>query len=147
MMKISEKVAKNNGIYALVTGESIGQVASQTLEALYVTDSSVNIPVFRPVIGMDKEEIVVRSRDIGAYDTSILPYEDCCTVFTPKHPNTKPKLERIIESEKLIKDYDKLIDDAVNGTETLYIKNWFLDYLEEENVRSNCFVFWKTQFN
>ena len=123
MMKISEKVAKNNGIYALVTGESIGQVASQTLEALYVTDSSVNIPVFRPVIGMDKEEIVVRSRDIGAYDTSILPYEDCCTVFTPKHPNTKPKLERIIESEKLIKDYDKLIDDAVNGTETLYIKN------------------------
>lgn len=119
MMKIAEKVAKKQGISALVTGESIGQVASQTLEALYVTDNSVNIPVFRPVIGMDKEEIVVRSREIDAYDTSILPYEDCCTVFTPKHPNTKPKLEKIIESEKLL-EVEKLIDEAINGIETVF---------------------------
>lgn len=121
MMKISERVARNNGIQALVTGESIGQVASQTLEALYVTDSSVNIPVFRPVIGMDKEEIVVRSREIGAYETSILPYEDCCTIFTPKHPNTKPKLDKIVESEKLL-EIDKLIDEAVSGIETIYCR-------------------------
>ena len=121
MMKISERVARNNGISALITGESIGQVASQTLEALYVTDSSVNMPVFRPVIGMDKEEIVVRSREIGAYDTSILPYEDCCTIFTPKHPNTKPKLEKIIESEKLL-EVEKLIAEAVSGVETVYCK-------------------------
>ncbi len=122
MMRISERVARKQGIQALITGESIGQVASQTLEALYVTDSSVNIPVFRPVIGMDKEEIVVRSREIGAYDTSILPYEDCCTIFTPKHPNTKPKLDKIIESEKLL-DVEKLIEDAVNGVETVFCKN------------------------
>ena len=119
MMQIAEKIALNTGSKALITGESIGQVASQTMEALGVTNQVVtNIPVFRPVIGMDKEEIVTIARQIGTFETSILPYEDCCTVFTPKHPNTKPKLERIQESEKRL-DIQKLVDDAVAGTEII----------------------------
>ncbi len=116
MMRIAEQVAKNTGAKALVTGESIGQVASQTVEALAVTDNVTTIPVFRPVIGMDKEEIVTIARQIGTFETSILPYEDCCTIFTPKHPNTKPKLERILDSEQHL-DIDKLVSDAVNGIE------------------------------
>ncbi len=116
MMRIAEQVAKNTGAKALVTGESIGQVASQTVEALAVTDNVTTIPVFRPVIGMDKEEIVTIARQIGTFETSILPYEDCCTIFTPKHPNTKPKLDRIIDSEKHL-DIDKLVADAVAGIE------------------------------
>lgn len=120
MMRIAEKIAKNNNLKALVTGESIGQVASQTVEALMVTDDAVSMPVFRPVIGMDKEEIVTIARDIGTFETSILPYEDCCTIFTPKHPNTKPRLEKILVSEKNL-DCDALIDTAVTGTETIVL--------------------------
>ncbi len=117
MMRIAEQVALSTGAKALVTGESIGQVASQTVEALAVTNQAVtSIPVFRPVIGMDKEEIVTIARQIGTFETSILPYEDCCTIFTPKHPNTKPKLERIMESEQHL-DADKLIADAIAGIE------------------------------
>lgn len=117
MMQIAEQVALKTGAKALVTGESIGQVASQTVEALTVTNQAVRqLPVFRPVIGMDKEEIVTIARQIGTFETSILPYEDCCTIFTPKHPNTKPKLERIIESEQKL-DTEKLIADAINGIE------------------------------
>ncbi len=120
MMKIAERVAKRNGAIALVTGESIGQVASQTVEALGVTNDAVSLPVFRPVIGMDKDEIVERARMIGTFETSILPYEDCCTIFTPKHPNTKPKLDKIKASEELL-DCEVLIEAAVSGVETVII--------------------------
>ena len=116
MMRIAEKIARKNKLSALVTGESIGQVASQTVEALGVTNDAVSMPVFRPVIGMDKEEIVTIARDIGTFDTSILPYEDCCTVFTPKHPQTKPKLEKVIEYERVL-DIEKLVNEAVEGVE------------------------------
>ncbi len=116
MMQIAERVAVDTGAKALITGESIGQVASQTVEALAVTNQAVSIPVFRPVIGMDKDEIVEIARKIGTFETSILPYEDCCTIFTPKHPNTKPKLDRIIESEQRL-DTEKLIEDAIAGIE------------------------------
>lgn len=120
MMKIAERVAQRNGAIALVTGESIGQVASQTVEALGVTNDAVSVPVFRPVIGMDKDEIVERARMIGTFETSILPYEDCCTIFTPKHPNTKPKLDRIKASEELL-DMEGLIAAAVDGVETVVV--------------------------
>lgn len=120
MMKIAERVAIENHTEALITGESLGQVASQTMQALSVTNSVVNMPVFRPLIGMDKEEIVSISRKMGAFETSILPYEDCCTVFTPKHPVTKPKEDRIAKSE-LALDIDGLIERAVEGIETIEI--------------------------
>ncbi len=120
MMKIAERIARRNQSLALVTGESIGQVASQTVEALCVTNEAVNMPVFRPVIGMDKDEIVEIARKIDTFETSILPYEDCCTVFTPKHPATKPKLDRIKESEELL-DCEALIREAVDGTETVTV--------------------------
>src|SRR5690554_5982503 len=102
MMKIAELIAIQEDAKALVTGESIGQVASQTLESLSVTNASVNMPVFRPLIGMDKQEIMNISHKINTYDTSILPYEDCCTIFVPKHPETRPKLEKIMNSESNI---------------------------------------------
>lgn len=121
MMRIAEKLALQTNSKALITGESIGQVASQTMEALGVTNQAVQaLPVFRPVIGMDKEEIVTIARQIGTFETSILPYEDCCTVFTPKHPNTKPKLERILESEARL-DVERLVADAVAGVEIVTV--------------------------
>lgn len=118
MMEIAQRIAEKRGCYALVTGESIGQVASQTMAALCVTDDAVTIPVFRPLIGMDKEEIVEISRKIDTFETSILPYEDCCTVFTPRHPSTKPKKEKVILSQNLL-DVERLINEAVEGTETV----------------------------
>lgn len=118
MMRIAEKIARKNKLSALVTGESIGQVASQTVEALGVTNDAVSMPVFRPVIGMDKEEIVTIARDIGTFNTSILPYEDCCTVFTPKHPQTKPKLEKVVAYEKVL-DIETLVNEAVDGAEVM----------------------------
>ncbi len=120
MMRIAEQVALKTNAKALVTGESIGQVASQTVEALAVTNEVVTMPVFRPVIGMDKEEIVTIARQIGTFETSILPYEDCCTIFTPKHPNTKPKLDRIVASEQHL-EIEKLVTDAVNGIEVITV--------------------------
>lgn len=120
MMAIAEKIAMKTGAKALVTGESIGQVASQTVEALCVTNDAVSIPVFRPVIGMDKEEIVEIARKIDTFETSVLPYEDCCTIFTPRHPLTKPKLENIVASEKAL-DFEGLVDAAVNGVETIVV--------------------------
>ena len=100
----------------MITGESLGQVASQTLPALVTTDSVTNMPVLRPLIGMDKEEIIKISRDIDAFETSILPYEDCCTVFTPKHPKTRPTLSACEDAERNLA-VEKLIEKAVNGTE------------------------------
>ena len=116
MMHIAERVAKYKGCTALITGESLGQVASQTMQALGVTDNAVDMPVFRPCIGMDKEEIVTISRKMGAFETSIQPYEDCCTVFTPKHPKTKPELEKVLVQENKV-DFKALADEAF---ETLY---------------------------
>ena len=116
MMRIAEIIAKEDGAQALVTGESIGQVASQTLEALASTDDAVSLPVFRPLIGMDKKEIVEIAEKINTYETSILPYEDCCTVFVPRHPVTKPKLDKVRQAETLV-DGEALIERALEGVE------------------------------
>lgn len=121
MMRISERLAREAGSLALITGESLGQVASQTLPALVTTDSVVNMPVLRPLIGMDKEEIIKISRNIDTFETSILPYEDCCTVFTPKHPKTRPTLESCFEAEQRL-DIERLIEKAVSGTLYSYIE-------------------------
>ena len=120
MMRIAEKIARNSGSLALITGESLGQVASQTLPALVTTDIVTNVPVLRPLIGMDKEEIIRISRKIDAFETSILPYEDCCTVFTPKHPKTRPTVELCEKAEEGL-DIDRLIDEAVANTEYTFI--------------------------
>lgn len=111
MMRLAQRVAERDGALALVTGESLGQVASQTMQALSVTDGVVTLPVFRPCIGMDKEEIISISRKIGTFDTSILPFEDCCTVFTPKHPKTRPEAEKV-EAQEAKLDITKLEDEA-----------------------------------
>lgn len=116
MMRIAEKVARQENSEALITGESVGQVASQTMTALGTTDMVVNMPVFRPLIGFDKEEIIAVSEKIGTFETSSLPYEDCCTVFTPRHPATHPKMEKILEGESKL-DIDGLIDEAMAGIE------------------------------
>jgi len=123
MMRIAEKIAVSRDSKALITGESIGQVASQTMESLYVTDSAVNMPVFRPCIGMDKEEIVAISKKIDTYETSILPFEDCCTIFVPKHPKTKPNLSEIEEAEKLLTDAEGMLEKAIEDTEVIVVKN------------------------
>ena len=111
MVALSNKVAEKYDCGALITGESVGQVASQTMQAIGVTDAVANIPVFRPCIGMDKEEIVQISRKIGTFETSILPYEDCCTVFTPKHPKTKPELDKVLAEENKL-PFDELVEEA-----------------------------------
>lgn len=121
MMRIAEKVAGETGCGMLITGENLGQVASQTAEALVVTDASVKLPVMRPLIAMDKVDIMDKAREIGTYETSIQPYEDCCTVFLPKHPATKPKLERILQSESKL-DCEALIEAAAASRETIDIK-------------------------
>ena len=120
MMRISERIAEKSGSLALITGESLGQVASQTLPALVTTDIVTDMPVLRPLIGMDKEEIVRISRKIDAFETSILPYEDCCTVFTPKHPRTRPTVAYCEEAEKNL-DIENLIEKAINQTEYTFI--------------------------
>ncbi|MBQ2999440.1 MAG: tRNA 4-thiouridine(8) synthase ThiI [Clostridia bacterium] len=121
MMTIAEKVAREKGCAALITGESLGQVASQTMQALGVTDAAVNLPVFRPCIGMDKEEIVTIARKIGTFETSIQPYEDCCTVFTPRHPRTKPELEKVLVQENKL-DFNALVEEAMGTLYTVHIK-------------------------
>jgi len=120
MMKISERIAESVGALALVTGESIGQVASQTMQSLGVTNAAVSMPVFRPLIGMDKNEVIEIARRINTFETSILPYEDCCTLFVAKHPKTKPQLEKILLSESRLQ-VEELINRAVESTEVLRI--------------------------
>ena len=118
MMKISENIAKNNGLQAIITGESLGQVASQTIESITSSNSVVNMPVLRPLIAFDKLDIIEISEKIGTYETSILPYEDCCTVFLPKHPLIKPNLEKVkIEESKL--EVDALINSALSSVEII----------------------------
>lgn len=121
MMKISEMIAISEGSRALITGEALGQVASQTLESICATDDAVRIPVLRPLIGFDKDDIMDWARRIGTYETSILPYEDCCTVFVPKHPVTKPVLEDIRASEASF-DFSDMIDRAIENTEVLSVR-------------------------
>ena len=121
MMRIACAVAEKNGIDALVTGESVGQVASQTLEAMACTNAVCTVPVLRPVVGMDKEEIVRIARRIGTFETSILPYEDCCTVFTPKHPKTRPHPDELIEAERAL-DVDAMVAEAVAGIERVMLE-------------------------
>ncbi len=118
MMRIAEMLAKQEGADALITGESVGQVASQTMKALTCTDAVVDMPVFRPLIGMDKSEIVERAEQIGTFKTSSLPYEDCCTIFTPKHPATKPSMSVVLAAEEKLMS-DELIARAVEGTEVI----------------------------
>jgi len=120
MMRISERNAEANGAKAIVTGENLGQVASQTMEAMASTQAVTHLPVLQPLIGMDKEEIVVLSRKIGTFDTSILPYEDCCTVFTPKHPRTRPKLSEVEAAESAL-DIDALVEEAMQGIERITV--------------------------
>lgn len=120
MMRLAERVAKESECLMLITGENIGQVASQTAEALVVTDAVVSMPVMRPLIAMDKVDIMDKAREIGTYETSIQPYEDCCTVFLPKHPSTKPKLSRILHSESKL-DVDSLMEAAMESRETVMI--------------------------
>lgn len=120
MMRIAERIAKETGCMMLITGENLGQVASQTAEALVVTDASVSMPVMRPLIAMDKVDIMDKAQEIGTFETSIQPYEDCCTVFLPKHPTTKPKLERILQSESKL-DVEGLIEAAVKSQEIVNI--------------------------
>lgn len=121
MMRIAEKLAERNRAMMLITGENLGQVASQTAEALVVTDACVKMPVMRPLIAMDKVDIMEKAEEIGTFETSIQPYEDCCTVFLPKHPTTKPKLERILESESRL-DVEALVDAAVASEEIVHIE-------------------------
>ena len=121
MMEISQRIAKDDGCGALITGENLGQVASQTMEAMTVTGAVVDIPVFMPLVGMDKEEIVTISRKIGTLETSVLPYEDCCTVFTPKHPKTKPTLGQVLHAEKKL-DREALILEALATVEKVTVK-------------------------
>lgn len=120
MMKISERIARSRGALSLITGESMGQVASQTMQSLAVTNAVVSMPVFRPLIGMDKNEVIEIARKIGTFETSILPYEDCCTVFVAKHPKTRPQLEKIIESECKL-NVEELIEKAIKDTEVIRV--------------------------
>ncbi|MDY3015312.1 MAG: tRNA uracil 4-sulfurtransferase ThiI [Evtepia sp.] len=121
MMRISQQVAHRIGAHGLVTGESLGQVASQTMDAMAVTGQVVSLPVFRPVVGMDKDEIIRIARKIGTFETSILPYEDCCTVFTPRHPKTPPSQEEIQAAETKL-DIDTLVEKAVAGIERVVLE-------------------------
>lgn len=121
MMKICEKIANKNKSLGLITGESIGQVASQTMQALLTTDSAVSLPIYRPLIGFDKIDIIRISEKINTFKISSLPYEDCCTVFTPKHPKTRPNLQEILEEEQLLQE-DSLINEAILNTNIMYLK-------------------------
>lgn len=118
MMRIAEGIALQTGAKAIVTGENLGQVASQTMEAMAVTRAVIGLPVLQPLIGMDKEEIVQLARKIGTFDTSILPYEDCCTVFTPRHPRTHPKLQDVEAAEAAL-DVEALVSEALAGREKI----------------------------
>ena len=120
MMRIATRIAEANGASAIVTGENLGQVASQTMEAMASTQAVTNLPVLQPLIGMDKEEIITIARKIGTFDTSILPYEDCCTVFTPRHPRTHPKLSEVEAAESAL-DIEGLVEEALAGIERIRV--------------------------
>ncbi len=120
MMRIAERIADDNGAKAIVTGENLGQVASQTMEAMASTQAVIDLPVLQPLIGMDKQDIIKLARELGTFDRSILPYEDCCTVFTPKHPRTKPKVTEVAKAESVL-DVEALVNEAVAGIERVKV--------------------------
>ena len=123
MMRISERVAKKNNLGAIITGESLGQVASQTMQSMTVTEQVVmDLPIFRPCVGLDKEDIIKIAKDIDTFETSILPYEDCCTVFLPKNPIIKPKISKVLNQEKML-DIESLVNEALEGEEIISIVN------------------------
>ncbi len=122
MMRIAERIANEWNAKAIVTGENLGQVASQTMEAMASTQAVIDLPVLQPLIGMDKEEIVQLSRKIGTFDTSILPYEDCCTVFTPRHPRTRPKVSEVAAAESVL-EVDALVEEAFRGIERITVEH------------------------
>ena len=122
MLKIAERLAQHEGAAAVVTGESIAQVASQTLQAIACTDAAINMPILRPLIGMDKEEIVRIARKIGTFEVSTLPFEDCCTVFAPRHPRTKPKLVEVEQIEARLRLSDELIDECIESVTAVDIE-------------------------
>ena len=122
MMRIATRIAEANGASAIVTGENLGQVASQTMEAMASTQAVTHLPVLQPLIGMDKEEIITIARKIGTFDTSILPYEDCCTVFTPRHPRTHPKLSEVEAAESAL-DIEALVEEALAGIERIRVEH------------------------
>ena len=127
MYRIAEKVAKNNKAKVIINGESIGQVASQTLTSMYVINNVTNMPVIRPVACLDKLEIIDIAKKIDTYNTSIIPFEDCCTIFVPKHPVINPNLNKVIEYENLI-DYESMIERAIDNIEVINVKNYnFID--------------------
>ena len=119
MMRIAERLAVSHGCGAIITGESLGQVASQTMESITVTNSVVSLPVFRPLIGLDKTDIIDVSKRIGTFDTSILPFEDCCTVFLPKNPVIRPKIETAVQYEENL-EVEKLINEAIERVEIIH---------------------------
>ena len=129
MMALSVRLAHDYDCDAIITGESLGQVASQTMKAINVTNAMSDIPIYRPLIGMDKEEIIQISRKIGTYDTSVLPYEDCCTVFTPRHPRTRPELHKVIAQEQKL-DFDALVSEALDGLYCVVVR-------EDEEISIN----------
>ena len=126
MMRIAERIARDAGAKGIVTGENLGQVASQTMEAMAATQAVLELPVLQPLIGMDKEEIVQMARRIGTFETSILPYEDCCTVFTPRHPRTRPKPGEVAAAERAL-DVEALVEEALQGIERIVLDR-------EENI-------------
>ncbi|MBQ1523137.1 MAG: tRNA 4-thiouridine(8) synthase ThiI, partial [Erysipelotrichaceae bacterium] len=134
MYRIAQQIAEKNSCLAIVNGESIGQVASQTLESMSVINKVVDIPVIRPVVTYDKLEIIDLAQKIGTYETSILPYEDCCTIFTPKNPVTRPHINKVINQEERF-DWQPLIEKAVEDTETMMI--YPTTSFETEEVRED----------
>ena len=123
MMRIAEHFAKENDCLGLVTGESIGQVASQTMQSMLVTNEVCTLPVYRPCVGMDKQEIVEKAQQIGTFETSILPYEDCCTIFVAKHPVTKPTLKSILRSERSLDEHmETLVRTAIDTAERIWVE-------------------------
>jgi thiamine biosynthesis protein ThiI len=118
MMRIAEKIAYENNMYMLITGESLGQVASQTMKSMAVIEDAIKMPILKPLVGLDKTEIIEIAREIGTYDTSILPYDDCCSVFAPKHPLIRPKLESIIRSESNL-NIEELVEKVYSTMEIL----------------------------
>ena len=130
MMAISVKLAHQYDCEAIITGESLGQVASQTMKAINVTNVMSDIPIYRPLIGMDKEEIISISRKIGAFETSVLPFEDCCTVFTPRHPKTRPELE-MVEAEENKLNFDELVDEALATRQIVVVKHFGDNKIED----------------
>ena len=130
MMALSLRLAHELNCEAIITGESLGQVASQTMKAIHVVNEMADIPIYRPLIGMDKGEIVEISRKIGTFDTSILPYEDCCTVFTPKHPKTRPELDDVIAEQNRL-NFDELVDRAYATKQIIVVKQFGENKIEE----------------